>query len=108
MPAQKQLAVHMLAAAGMVELFGDETSYRVTDAGMAALRAEKEMMEERAKQKEEEEAREKREETKQKAKNKRETLFFWLRALLDLFFLIAGAVIERNTDIVDWFLSLFQ
>ena len=101
-------AIQLLACTGLIESFGVYGGYRITNAGMDALRAEEEMVKERTKQKEEEKAREEREGAKQKAKDKRETLFFWLRALLDLLFLIAGALIERNTDVVDRFLSLFK
>lgn len=107
MTDQQIRAIQLLSAEGLVESFGPYGGYRITDDGIRALRAEEEMREQRSKQKEEEESRRMDEEQKEKTKNKRETLFFWLRALLDLFFLIAGAVLERNTGFVDWIISIF-
>lgn len=103
MPAQKQLAVRMLAAAGMVEIFGDETSYRVTDAGMAALRAEKERQDQAEQKRSEEDAAKRVERAYLDEQTKKQFRHDWRITIFSLIGgFILGAITDHFADIVGY------
>lgn len=109
MSAQKQLAVRMLAAAGMVELFGDETSYRVTDAGMAALRAEEDRLQNKEEQRAEEETAKQEERAYLDEQTKKQFRHDWRITIFSLLGgFILGVISDHFLDIVGYCSGFFR
>lgn len=114
----EQEAAIKLSRAGLITMYGCNDSFIITDSGKTAvLRFEeqkqaieyhaKKEADQNAKDREKEAAKELREEKKQRTKDRRETFFFWLRAFLDLLFLVAGILLERYVDIGNLISGLF-
>lgn len=103
MTDQQIRAIQLLSAEGLVESFGPYGGYRITDAGIRALRAEEEMREQRSKQKEDEETSKREERAHLDQQTKKQFRHDWRVAAFEVFGgFVLGAIADHFFDIVSY------
>ena len=103
MTAQQIRAIQLLSAEGLVESFGPYGGYRITDAGIRALRAEEERLKEKAEHKADEETSKCEERSYLDQQTKKQFGYDWRIAIFNLIGgFIMGAIIDHFFDIVSY------
>lgn len=103
MTDQQIRAIQFLSEEGLVESFGPYGGYRITEAGIRALRAEEERLKEKAEKKADEETSKREERAYLDQQTKKQFRHDWRVAAFEVFGgFVLGAIADHFFDIVSY------